>query len=49
MPRKGKIMTLGQRIVGTIIVNLAWTAVYVEAKGQFAAMWIMELRWSLGV
>jgi hypothetical protein len=36
-------------MIQTVIVNVAWTMVYVEIKGQIVAGLIMQIRWSLGV
>lgn len=36
-------MSLRERIVSTILVNLAWSAVFFEAKLQYGAYWIMRL------
>lgn len=42
-------MSLRERIVGTVLVNVAWTMVYIEIKGQFASYWIMVVQDRLGV
>jgi hypothetical protein len=42
-------MRLRERIVHTVLGNVAWALVYVEVKGQIMAGLIMQIRWSLGV